>query len=143
MTNWQLSFSYIYNLIQPIHFSMKSDIFERIENSKPVDFGDVLSKSFELYQKHFTQGLTHSLIVFAVAIPFVLIMYIPIMPVYIEMIQNAGDPYYTPSIFEDYSPLIIVVLVSTNLCGLFCDADSEYVCLWTFYEVFKERGRGK
>ncbi|MBW2936810.1 hypothetical protein KXJ69_01755 [Aureisphaera sp. CAU 1614] len=87
---------------------MEHPIFEKIQRSPQPDFGDVISKSFELYKKTFTQGLTHTLISLVVVIPFILIIYIPLIPMYIEMIQNAGDPYYTPTAFEDYSIAMIV-----------------------------------
>lgn len=84
-------------------------LMRKIENSKPIDFGNVISKSFELYKTYFSQGLIHSLIVFAFAIPFILIIYVPIMPLYIEMIENAGNPSYQPSFIEDVSIGMLVV----------------------------------
>ncbi|MEM7185946.1 MAG: hypothetical protein AAF466_04740 [Bacteroidota bacterium] len=73
---------------------MKTTIFEKIENSKSVDFGDILSKSFELYKKVFQEGLMHTLVSLIVVIPFILVIYIPLLPMYIDMIQYGGDPYY-------------------------------------------------
>ena len=87
---------------------MEHPIFERIQKSPQPDFGDVISKSFELYKKTFSQGLTHALISLLVIIPFILVIYIPLIPIYFEMLQNAGDPYYTPSAFNDYTPAMIV-----------------------------------
>lgn len=82
---------------------MKSNIFQRIENSKSVDFGDILSKSFELYKKVFTEGLMHTLITMVVIIPFMLVVYIPILPMYMDMLQYGGDPYYYSDPLVDYS----------------------------------------
>ncbi|WP_109302541.1 hypothetical protein [Aquimarina sp. AU474] len=90
---------------------MEHPIFNKIENSKKPDFGDILSKSFELYKKAFSIGLIHGLISLAIAIPFVLIVYIPILPTYIEMIEYSGDPYYQPTFFEDYSFIMIAIWV--------------------------------
>lgn len=87
---------------------MEHPIFERIQKSPQPDFGDVISKSFELYQKTFTQGLTHSLVMLAVAIPVLLIVIIPIIPFYVEMFQHLGDPYYRPSILDDISISMII-----------------------------------
>jgi len=86
---------------------MKPTIFERIENAKPVDFGNILSKSFELYKTSFKEGLMHSLVGLLVVLPFILVVYIPLIPMYVEMLQNTGDPYYTPTVFEKYSPAMI------------------------------------
>ena len=87
---------------------MEHPIFEKIQKSPQPDFGDILSKSFELYKKTFSQGLTHTLISLVVIIPFVLIVYIPLIPMYVEMLQNAGDPYYQPTFMEDYTPVMMV-----------------------------------
>ncbi len=87
---------------------MTQDIFKRIENSKKPEFSDVLSKSFDLYKKYFKQGLMHSLVAFAVMIPLMLVVYIPIIPLYAEIIQNSGNTTYQPSIFENYSATAIV-----------------------------------
>ncbi|WP_378178747.1 hypothetical protein [Aquimarina sp. SS2-1] len=88
-----------------------NQLFEKIENSKRLDFGEVLSKSFEMYKKVFSIGVVHALIIFALAIPFVLIIYVPLIPSYIGMIQNAGDPYYQPTFLEDFSIIIVVVWI--------------------------------
>ncbi|MDC8003078.1 hypothetical protein POV27_03390 [Aureisphaera galaxeae] len=87
---------------------MEHPIFKKIENSKPADFGDIFSKSFEIYKTHFTEGLVHTLISIGVSIPLLLIVYIPVLPLYIEMMQNAGDPYYTPSFLDEYSLPVIL-----------------------------------
>lgn len=88
---------------------MPSDIFERIENSKPIDFGDIISKSFDLFKRVFSQGIVHSLIVIGVSIPLFLLVYIPLAPLYIEMIQSGGDPYNAERVFEDYGIGIIAI----------------------------------
>jgi len=87
---------------------MNSDIFKRIEQSKSPDFGDVISKSFDLFKQFFSEGLVHNLVALGVAIPFIILVYVPFIPFYIEMLQNSGDPYYTPTVFEDYGIGIIV-----------------------------------
>jgi len=88
---------------------MQPKIFERIENSKSIDFGNVISKSFELYKKVFSQGIIHSLVALGVAIPLLLIVYVPLAPIYIEMLQTGGDPYYAERAFEDYGVIMIVI----------------------------------
>ncbi|MEZ4859611.1 MAG: hypothetical protein R2781_12490 [Flavobacteriaceae bacterium] len=87
---------------------MEHPIFEKIEKSKAPDFGDVISKSFELYKKTFSQGLMHTLISLVVIIPFILIVYIPLIPMYVEMFQQMGDPYYRPDFMDNYTPAMIV-----------------------------------
>lgn len=103
---------------------MKTTLIHKIENSKSVDFGDILSKSFELYKKVFMEGLMHTLLALVVIIPFILVVYIPILPMYIDMFQHAGDPYYYGyDPYYDFSPLfwigyVIVVMLLSFLMQL-------------------------
>lgn len=91
---------------------MESNLFQKIENSKSVDFGDVLSKSFNLYQKVFKEGIIHTLISLIVIVPFLLIIYLPILPWYIDAITHSGDPYYYGNEpFSDTSPIWIFAYV--------------------------------
>lgn len=91
---------------------MESNLFQKIENSKSVDFGNVLSKSFNLYQKVFKEGIIHTLISLIVIVPFLLIVYIPILPWYIDAITHAGDPYYYgDDPFGDYAPIWVFAYV--------------------------------
>lgn len=80
---------------------MEPKIFQRIENSKPVDFGDILSKSFELFKTTWQEAFFHALVRLLVMIPFLIIVYVPIIPIYINMIRY-GDPYMDPYYYEYY-----------------------------------------
>lgn len=87
---------------------MSKDIFQRIEEAGSIDFGDILSKSFNLFQKTWVEALKHALVTLLIMAPFIIIVYAPIIPMYIEMLANAGDPYYTPSFVENYSAGMII-----------------------------------
>ncbi len=90
---------------------MEHKIFQKIEQSSKPNFSDVISKSFDMFKLVFKEGLIHSLISLAIAIPFLLIIYIPVLPAYIDMIQHAGEYGYQPTFFKDMSPVLIVVWV--------------------------------
>lgn len=90
---------------------MEHKIFQKIEQSAKPDFSNIISKSFDLYKKVISEGIIHSLIGLAIAIPFILIIYVPMVPIYVDVLQNAGDPYYQPNIFEDMAPAMIAAWV--------------------------------
>lgn len=90
---------------------MEHQIFKKIEQSSQPDFSDIISKSFDMYKTVIKEGIMHMLVVIAISLPFALLVYIPILPAYIDMITHAGDPYYQPSFFEDMAPAMIVVWV--------------------------------
>ncbi len=60
---------------------MPNNLFEKIENSSPVDFGDVFNKSIELFKKVWVQGFVHLLISIMIMIPLIAVMYIPIFAI--------------------------------------------------------------
>ncbi|WP_024771718.1 hypothetical protein [Aquimarina macrocephali] len=58
---------------------MTNKLFEKIENSKPLDFGDIFNKSIELFKKVWLQGFVHLLISILIMLPLFFVMYIPII----------------------------------------------------------------
>ena len=67
----------------------------KIETAKDLDFGDIFSKSIELFKKVWLQGLVTLLLTFAMMIPFYIIMYLPLIAMGVldpEAMQQAGEP---------------------------------------------------
>lgn len=88
---------------------MNSDIFKRIEQSKSPDFGGIISKSFDLFKEVWVEALMHALMSILIVIPFIVIIYAPIIPIYADMFSHMGDPYYRPeNYFEQYSAGAII-----------------------------------
>ena len=58
---------------------MNNSIFKKIEQSSSIDFGDIFSKSFELYKKVWVHGFVHVLLSLVVLIPFFIVLYVPIL----------------------------------------------------------------
>lgn len=72
----------IFEDIQPYKFKdMANNLFQKIETSKPVDFGNIFNKSIDLFKKVWLQGFIHLLISMVVIIPLILMMYIPIFAI--------------------------------------------------------------
>ncbi|MFT5077874.1 MAG: hypothetical protein ACI825_000699 [Planctomycetota bacterium] len=90
---------------------MEHKIFKKIAQSSNPDFGDIISKSFDMYKKVISEGILHMLISIAIVIPFMLIVYLPILPEYISMMQNMGDSYNQANVFEDMAPPFLIVWV--------------------------------
>jgi hypothetical protein len=77
---------------------MEHPIFQKIETSKKVDFGDILTNSYNLFLKVWQQGAMHTLIMMLFVIPFIVLVYVPV--IYMSYASNRYyDPYY-----YDYSP---------------------------------------
>tara|TARA_R110002049_G_scaffold5204_1_gene36530 strand:+ start:7329 stop:8138 length:810 start_codon:yes stop_codon:yes gene_type:complete len=71
-----------------------SSLQEKINNVKPLDFGDILSRSIDLFKKTWLQGFLLMLMFFVIAIPIFIVIYMPMYTALIEQIQS-GD--YDPN----------------------------------------------
>ncbi len=70
-------------------------LLSKIENAKDLDFGDIFSKSIELFKKVWVQGLVTLLLTMVMMIPFYIIMYVPLIAMGIldpESMQQGGEP---------------------------------------------------
>lgn len=97
--------------------TMEQPIFEKIENAKKPDFGDILSKSFELFKKVWEQALYHVLITMAAVIPMIFFIYVPYL-IFIFFVTGVNDYHYTDShgYFDQpdltpFIPLLIVYII--------------------------------
>ncbi len=118
----------------PTLYLMEHPIFKRIESAQKPDFGDILTKSFNLFKDVWSQGLIHGLISMAFVFPFIVIVYIPMIPFYIEAFE-ASQYGYEPSF--DYAPAVIVgyallILVLSFVMQIFVFAINLH-----FYRVMK------
>tara|TARA_R110002074_G_scaffold393471_3_gene579947 strand:- start:5042 stop:5770 length:729 start_codon:yes stop_codon:yes gene_type:complete len=70
-------------------------IIERIKSNADLSFGDIFSKSFDLFKKVWLQGFIVLLLTFVVILPFYIILYIPMIAAGItdpEVIRNNELP---------------------------------------------------
>lgn len=116
---------------------MKSSLFDRIEKAPRPDFGDILSRSFKLYGQVWVEGLIHCLIAVAIAIPVMLIAYIPLFPMYAEILSDGryiGD--FDPSVpwLIGYILALFVASLIINVC--------VYAITAHFFAVLKKKDLG-
>ncbi|PKA82473.1 hypothetical protein ATE92_0603 [Ulvibacter sp. MAR_2010_11] len=92
---------------------MEHPIFQKIENAKKPDFGDILSKSFELFKKVWEQALYHVLITLAAVVPMILLVYIPYIAFFLSMgaLDTQGNYDYVEPDLMEYLPLLIGYII--------------------------------
>lgn len=121
---------------------MEPEIFKRIEQAPKADFGDVISKSFELYKTVFTQGLIHTLISLIVVIPFIILVYVPFVPMYADILANAGDPYFDPEITDYMAMPMLIVWVVLIILGSVILQLVSYSIYGHFFKEMKKTDLG-
>ena len=76
---------------------MKQEIFKRIETASVPDFGIILSKSFDLFKKVWVESFLHTLITMIAVIPFFIIIYLPFIPLYIDLRKHGSYGNFEPN----------------------------------------------
>lgn len=71
-----------------------SSLQEKIDNVKELDFGDILSRTIDLFKKTWLQGFIMILLVMVVMVPFFIALFMPTYSSVIEQVQS-GD--YDPN----------------------------------------------
>ncbi len=67
---------------------MKQELLQKIETAKSPDFGNVLSKSIDLFKKIWMDSFLHLLVTFLAIIPVILLAYLPFIPAFISASES-------------------------------------------------------
>jgi hypothetical protein len=116
---------------------MTNKLFEKIENNKPLDFGDIFNKSIELFKKVWLQGFVHLLISLLVMLPLFFVMYIPIIALagISGLESNYGDYGY---LGEELSVGLIFLFVILVLIMTIIASALQFGITAHFYRVCKQ-----
>lgn len=80
-----------------------AEIQHKIQNARQLDFGQIFNESIELFKKVWLQGLVTILLTFALSIPFIILVMIPLFALGIIGESN-------PSMVDDIAPLMLLVV---------------------------------
>jgi hypothetical protein len=89
-----------------------ADIQQKIANAKMLDFGQIFNDSIELFKKVWLQGLLMLLITMAFTIPFIFIVYIPLVLFGISDAASPGD-------FDGLAPIAAIFMILAYLFFVF------------------------
>ncbi len=113
---------------------MKQQLEQKIESAKTPDFGDLLSKSFDLFKLVWIDAFMHVLVTFLVAIPLMILVYIPFVPLLIASARDGGIDQMEPnfdypliSMFL-YGVLLFVLMVLVQMIAIAITAHFYKVC---------------
>lgn len=131
---------------------------DKIDCAKDIDFGDVLSRTFDLFKKTWLQGFIMILLVMVIMIPFFLAVFMPTFGTVIEQVKSGHyDPNDGGGLLQNqpdsfrYMILgltFVISLISTGLMAGFyriikrIDYEESYGFLDFFY-FYKAKNFGK
>ncbi len=115
-----------------------SQIEQKIEENKPLDFGDIFNKSFELFKKTWQQGLLYMLLSVAIVLGVMAIILVPMFvagvidPSSFESLEN-GNP--------DFRAIIGVYLLM--IPAIFAASVLSMLLNAAFYRIVKQIDLGE
>ncbi|MGJ8664764.1 MAG: hypothetical protein ACSHW7_00210 [Patiriisocius sp.] len=126
---------------------MYQRLLSKIEQSTSFDFGDVLSKSFDLFKKVWVEGFVHLLLLMAISIPVILIFYIGMFLVVgvNAFATNAAGGFDTYNASEGFDPAMIPSFIGLFLLVLIVGAIMQTLSIAIsahFYQVCKKADLG-
>jgi len=112
------------------------NIQQRIQNAKNLDFGIIFNQSIELFKKVWVQGLVTLLLNMVLAIPIIMIVYIPLVIIGLsDAFSGSYDPYSHPEI----GPIMIIGMLVVYLFMIVALATIGFALKAAFYRICKLR----
>jgi hypothetical protein len=116
-----------------------TEIQRRIEDAKDLDFGTIFSQSIDLFKKVWVQGLVTLLLNMVLAIPFVMIVYIPLVVMGISDAYTNSYNSYSTNTQPDISPTMVLVMGVVYLFMIVAMSTIGFALKSAFYRICKLR----
>lgn len=116
-----------------------TEIQSRIQNAKALDFGTIFNQSIELFKKVWVQGLVTLLLNMILAIPVIMVVYIPLIILGLADIYSGVNTYDSYDTYAEPSFSVIMILVM-GLVYIFMIAAMSTIALGlkaAFYRICK------
>ena len=112
-----------------------SQLEEKIQNAMALDFGTIFSESIELFKKTWVQGFLLQIFNLVIALPFIIILYVPLIGFVLANAENGYDDSETLSaFFAGMSILYILFLI----VGIFVLGAIQVALNAAFFRIMKK-----
>lgn len=112
-----------------------SQLEEKIQNAMALDFGTIFSESIELFKKTWVQGFLLQIFNLVIALPFIIILYVPLIGFVLANAENGYDDSETLSaFFAGMSILYILFLI----VGIFVLGAVQVALNAAFFRIMKK-----
>ena len=95
-----------------------STLQEKINNAKALDFGTIFSESVELFKKTWLQGFLLQIFTIIVMLPLIIILYVPLITMFIVQAQNGNSDSSTYSEFFGSMSVLYILFVIIGILVL-------------------------
>lgn len=111
-----------------------ADISDKIKNAKNLDFGIIFNESIELFKKVWLQGLIMLLINMALMVPFMIVMYLPLITLGIIDPEAMDD--------SDNAIIFMVPFIIFMICFMCVAMTVTFALKAAFYRICKLKDLG-
>lgn len=108
------------------------EIQQKIQHAKMLDFGQIFNDSIELYKKVWLQGFIMFLLMFAVSIPFVIIIYLPLILLGIAEATTSGS-------FNGLAPLAFIFIILAYFFFIFVLMVVSFGLKAALYRIIRQK----
>ncbi|MDG5492760.1 hypothetical protein [Psychroserpens sp. SPM9] len=112
-----------------------AEIQQKIQNAKQLDFGQIFNDSIELFKKMWLQGLLMLLIMFGFMIPFIFIIYIPLI---IFGVADASNP----GAYDGLAPIAMIFIFVAYLLFIFAMMVVSFGLKAGLYRIMRQKDLG-
>ncbi|WP_066224114.1 hypothetical protein [Formosa haliotis] len=112
-----------------------SEINQKIEQAKPLDFGIIFSQSIELFKKIWQQGLVIMLLMVAIILPFYFIIYVPFL-----MLGVDRDALNST---QEMNPILLILVGLFFLLFVIIASAASLGFQAAFYRICKQKDLGE
>jgi hypothetical protein len=116
-----------------------TEIQQRIQNAKDLDFGTLFNQSIELFKKVWVQGLVTLLLNIVLAIPVMMVVYIPLIFMGIVESYSASYDPYNPYAQPEFSAMMIFTLIVVYIFLIITMSTISFGLKAAFYRICKLR----
>ncbi len=114
-----------------------TEIQRRIQNAKTLDFGTLFNQSIELFKKTWVQGLVTLLLNVVLAIPLIMVIYIPLIFMGLADAYSSSYDTYDPYAQPEFNPIALVVMFILYLFAIFAMSTIGLGLKSAFYRICK------
>lgn len=110
-------------------------LLHKTETAQPLNFGDIINRTLELFKKTWTQGVILVIIMLVLTAPFFMALYIPMFNSVMEQVESGGyDPNDASSLINEQSGSFQYILLGVTFAMSFFST----VLVAGFYRIIKK-----
>lgn len=112
-----------------------TEILEKINQAKPLDFGTIFSDSIELFKKTWLQGFLLQIFTIIIMMPLIIVIYVPLIGIILAQSKNG---YSDPNLFANFFAGMSIIYILFIIVAVFALSTISFVLNAGFFRIMKK-----